>query len=99
MKFWDAPSKSLHVLYKLRTYKLFDKPPDEFSKNEDPFAVTELALCAESRQLAVAGQAGHVMVFDFAKVETTAEEIPVIDAFRFFFCAVLRRFCIGSRVG
>lgn len=70
----------------MRTYKLFDKPPDEFNKNEDPFAITEMALCAESRQLAVAGQAGHVMVFDFAKSESTAEAIPVIDtfAFRFF---------------
>lgn len=76
LKFWDASSVTLQVLYKLKTAKLFD-----FSKvveEEDPCAVEKLYLCPESRLLCLAGASGQVILFSFSKVETTME-VPCIE--------------------
>lgn len=80
---------NLHLLYKLKTSKLFERPkpqpvnPDNSSNQEtihepieDPFAIEQIYFCPESRILAVAGSSSHVIVFRFSKQETHSE-IPV----------------------
>lgn len=64
MKFWDASSTSLQFLYKIKTSKPFERPKSRKStescaSDDDPFAVQYMALCPESRLLAVAG--GNVL--------------------------------------
>jgi syntaxin-binding protein 5 len=52
VKFWDAGSGSLLVLYKLKTAKIFEKPKTrslDGSSDEDPLAIQVISLCAESR--------------------------------------------------
>lgn len=52
VKFWDAGSGSLLVLYKLKTAKIFEKPKTrslDGSSDEDPLAIQIISLCAESR--------------------------------------------------
>lgn len=87
MKFWDASSTSLQVLYKLKTSKPFERPKNRRSTessacDDDPFAVQYLGLCPESRLLAVAGASCQVLVFKFRKQEMVSEtsvlEIPII---------------------
>nr|CAD7258660.1 unnamed protein product [Timema shepardi] len=79
IKFWDASAGTLQVLYKLKTAKVFEKPP---SLSEDPFAIQLISLCPESRKLCVAGASCHVILFKFRKQESTAEtctlEIPIV---------------------
>ncbi|CAG4928694.1 unnamed protein product [Colias eurytheme] len=58
--------------------------PSGLAGDEDsPLGIQHVALCAESRRLAVALPHGHVMLFKFRKQEVTAEthvlEIPVIS--------------------
>lgn len=52
VKFWDAGSGTLLVLYKLKTAKIFEKPKSRSldGTDEDPLAVQMISLCAESRQ-------------------------------------------------
>lgn len=76
IKFWDASSNGLQVLYKLKCGKIFDKPGEGLPEDLDPFAVQRIALCPFSRLLAVAGQASHVTVYKFCRKETNAE-VPV----------------------
>lgn len=66
-------SVNLQVLYKLKTSKALDKPDAGVPTEIDPFAVRHIALCPDSRQLAVGGEAGQVMFFKFCRQETTAE--------------------------
>jgi len=77
------------VLYKLKTSKPFERPnknrrstESSSTGDDDPFAVQYLALCPESRLLAVAGASSQVLVFKFRKQETISEtnvlEIPII---------------------
>ena len=57
VKFWDAGSGSLLVLYKLKTAKIFEKPKSrslDGSSDEDPLAIQAISLCAESRQASFA---------------------------------------------
>ncbi|VVC88074.1 unnamed protein product [Leptidea sinapis] len=64
VKFWDASAGSLQVLYKL---KLFERRGSAGSGSgsvsggdeESPLSVQAMALCAESRRLAVALPHGH----------------------------------------
>lgn len=51
VKFWDAGSGSLLVLYKLKTSKIFEKPKSRSMDvaEEDPLAIQLISLCAESR--------------------------------------------------
>lgn len=64
LKFYDASSVNLHILYKMKTSKLFEKPKlranatsDEL---DDPFAIDQITLCSESRLLCVAGASSQV---------------------------------------
>ncbi|KAK7471573.1 hypothetical protein BaRGS_00035801 [Batillaria attramentaria] len=73
LKFWDASSVSLQILYKLKTAKMFEKPKRSGEgQDEDPFAIQMIYLCPESRLLCVAG-ATHVMLFRFSKQENNLE--------------------------
>ncbi|XP_069195233.1 syntaxin-binding protein 5 isoform X2 [Procambarus clarkii] len=83
IKFWDASSVSLQVLYKLKTAKVFEKPKTRsIDGDEDPFAIQHIFLCPESRFLCVAGATSHVILFKYSKQETVAEisclEIPIV---------------------
>ncbi|XP_052086784.1 syntaxin-binding protein 5-like isoform X1 [Mytilus californianus] len=71
VKFWDASSVTLQVLYKLKTAKIFEKPKKE-SQDDDPFAVYLIHLCPESRILCLAG-ATHLILFKFSKQEVSTE--------------------------
>lgn len=42
-------------------------------EEESPLAIQQVALCAESRRLAVALPHGHVVLFKFRKAETHGE--------------------------
>ncbi|RWS07834.1 syntaxin-binding protein 5-like isoform X9, partial [Dinothrombium tinctorium] len=85
LKFWDASSVNLHMLYKLKTSKLFLKPKTRptasGSKDElddDPFAIEQISFCPESRMLCVAGAASHVIVFRFSRQESQSD-IAVVE--------------------
>ncbi|XP_066952270.1 syntaxin-binding protein 5 isoform X2 [Macrobrachium rosenbergii] len=83
VKFWDASSVSLQVLYKLKTAKVFEKPRTRsIDGDEDPFAIQHIFLCPESRLLCIAGATAHVVLFKYFKQETTGEvpclEIPIV---------------------
>lgn len=83
LKFWDASAGTLQILYKLKTAKIFDKPRTKSldGSDEDPLAVQLISICPESRRLCIAGASGHVILFKFRKMESTAEilclEIPI----------------------
>lgn len=78
IKFWDASAGTLQILYKLKCSKVFERRGGPEPTEESPLAVQQLALCAESRRLAVSLPAGHVVLFKFRKQETCAE-VAVID--------------------
>ncbi|XP_052754855.1 syntaxin-binding protein 5 isoform X3 [Galleria mellonella] len=89
VKFWDASAGTLQILYKLKCSKVFERRAGSaggaggaYGAEEAPLGVQQLALCAESRRLAVALPHGHVVLFKFRKSETVGEthvlEIPVI---------------------
>ncbi|XP_076058253.1 syntaxin-binding protein tomosyn isoform X2 [Oratosquilla oratoria] len=83
IKFWDASSVSLQVLYKLKTAKVFEKPRTRsIDGDEDPFAIQHISLCPESRLLCVAGATVHLILFKYCKQETYSEvpclEIPIV---------------------
>lgn len=64
------------MLYKLKTAKVFEKPPrtrSMDSADDDPFAIQIISLCAESRKLCVAGASSHVILFNYRKVEACDE--------------------------
>ncbi|XP_055709025.1 syntaxin-binding protein 5 isoform X2 [Phlebotomus papatasi] len=83
IKFWDASAGTLQILYKLKTAKIFERPRTKSvdGSDEDPLAIQLITLCAESRRLCVAGASGHVILFKFRKMESTADilvlEIPI----------------------
>ncbi|PVD28623.1 hypothetical protein C0Q70_11216 [Pomacea canaliculata] len=73
LKFWDASSVSLQILYKLKTAKIFEKPKRAADMpDDDPFAIQIIYLCPESRILCVAGTT-HIMLFRFSRQELTLE--------------------------
>ncbi|KAJ8716401.1 hypothetical protein PYW07_003028 [Mythimna separata] len=83
VKFWDASAGTLQILYKLKCSKVFERRPGGACySDESPLAIQQIALCAESRRLAVALPHGHVVLFKFRKSETHGEthviEIPMI---------------------
>lgn len=75
IKFWDSSAGTLQVLYKLKTAKIFERPRTRSldDADDDPLAIQLIAMCAESRRLAVAASGGHVILFKFRKTESTAE--------------------------
>nr|XP_053604593.1 syntaxin-binding protein 5 isoform X10 [Plodia interpunctella] len=84
VKFWDASAGTLQILYKLKCSKVFERSAAcPAYADSAPLAVQQLALCAESRRLAVALPHGHVLLFKFRKAEAHSEthvlEVPVIS--------------------
>lgn len=80
LKFWDASSVSLQILYKLKSTKIFEQPKTRSFENQedDPLAIEKVSFCAESRTLAVAGASAHVILFRFNKTESISD-IPIIE--------------------
>ncbi|XP_034187166.1 syntaxin-binding protein tomosyn isoform X4 [Osmia lignaria lignaria] len=78
IKFWDASTGTLQVLYKLKTAKLFEKGRTRsIDSEEDPLAIQLIFLCPESRKLAIAGGGRHVVLFKFKKVESMSEVVTL----------------------
>eukprot|EP00096_Caligus_rogercresseyi_P000369 TRINITY_DN10792_c0_g1_i1.p1 TRINITY_DN10792_c0_g1~~TRINITY_DN10792_c0_g1_i1.p1 ORF type:complete len:1161 (-),score=436.59 TRINITY_DN10792_c0_g1_i1:114-3596(-) len=89
LRFWDSSSSSMQSLYRIKTAKYFEKvkrsTPLE-GLEDDPYAITNIRLCPESKILVVSGSAAHVIVFKFRKKEsssvsessTVSLEIPII---------------------
>lgn len=84
VRFWDTTSTNMQHLYRLRTQKLFEKNKAGGVDvlDEDPYAVTSIALGGDCKQLAVAGQTDQVVLFRFRKKDSLSEipclEIPII---------------------
>ena len=88
LRFWDASSTSMQSLHRLKTVKYFERAKGGGGDNmkaeldENPYAITHAFFCGESRDLAVAGAAGQVLLFRFKKKETATEtksmEIPIV---------------------
>ncbi len=87
VRFWDASSTSMQGLHRIKTAKYFEraKGADAVSKadvDENPYAVTQIFFCGDSKDLVVAGAAGQVLLFRFKRKETATEtksmEIPIV---------------------
>uniref|UniRef100_A0A915DFG0 Lethal giant larvae homologue 2 domain-containing protein n=1 Tax=Ditylenchus dipsaci TaxID=166011 RepID=A0A915DFG0_9BILA len=87
IKFWQASSENLQVMYKLKTGRHFEKSssaPTCSASSEDPaartsisHAVTGMELCLDSRLLLVSGASGQVTLFRFVKTESS-QDIAVV---------------------
>lgn len=80
------------MLYRLKTSKVFDKSRSKRADGDGSMApelakphlaVKQLAMCPESRMLAVAGASGHVTLFKFRRQEASCET-TVLDVSLFF---------------
>ena len=109
LRFWDASSTTMQSLYKVRTSKFFERtksrPPDDGgTKNnfegldDDPYAITQIALCPDTKAMAVAGASAQVIFFKFKRKETQTEtksmEVPIVYEVRkeLLWTAFLERF-------
>ncbi|KAJ8315341.1 hypothetical protein KUTeg_007491 [Tegillarca granosa] len=72
LKFWDASSVTLQVLYKMKTAKFFEKLKNKNTEEDDPFAIYLIYLCTDSRVICLAGST-HVILLKFSKQETSLE--------------------------
>ena len=73
----DVVSVGLHMLYKLKTSKLFDesyrcRAAVNDDDDEFPFAVHRMHVCVDSRLLCVAGNS-HVVLFNFSKLDASID--------------------------
>ena len=73
----------MQSLYKIKTAKFFEKVKKaDVNLEEDPFSITNIVLCTESRILAVVGASSYVMMFKYQKKEKATEtkfmEIPIV---------------------
>ncbi len=87
VKFWDSSSTSMQALYRVKTSKYFErvKKPDGSSVegiDDDPYAIGQICMRPETRELAVAGATGQIIFFKFRKKETVTEpksmDIPIV---------------------
>jgi syntaxin-binding protein 5 len=87
IRFWDSSSTCMQSLYKIKTAKFFEKVKktndgSDVSLDEDPFAISHITLCTETRLLAVAGASSYVIFFKYQKKEKATEtkfmEIPIV---------------------
>ncbi|KAL2076649.1 hypothetical protein ACEWY4_027754 [Coilia grayii] len=75
LKFWDATAMTLQMLYKLKTWKVFEKPrgvgegPRGAELEDDPYAVQMLSWCPHSRLLCVVGISANLILFRFSRHE------------------------------
>ena len=76
----------MQSLYKIKTAKFFEKVKNKNTDNvnldEEPFSITNITLCTESRLLAISGASTYVMYFKYQKKEKATEtkfmEIPIV---------------------
>ena len=67
-RFWDSSSTCMQSLYKIKTAKFFEKvkkkdkdsSTEAANLDEDPFSITHITLCTESRLLAIAGKVSRI---------------------------------------
>lgn len=84
VRFWDASSTTMQALYKIKTSKFFErnKKCNVEGIEDDPYAVTQIKMCPETKSLCVAGASAQVMYFSFKKKDTQTEtksmEIPIV---------------------
>uniref|UniRef100_A0A7E4VTT2 V-SNARE coiled-coil homology domain-containing protein n=1 Tax=Panagrellus redivivus TaxID=6233 RepID=A0A7E4VTT2_PANRE len=74
IKFWQASSESLQIMYKLKTGRHFEKVDENKVVS---YAVTDVVLDPESRLLLVASACGQVTLFRFVKTDST-QDIAVV---------------------
>ena len=63
----------LKALYKLRTKKIFKKEEDGEVQDEDPFQITHLSLCPESRVLVTANTSSALIICKLNTQEAQSE--------------------------
>ena len=73
----------MQALYKIKTSKFFERNKKHVEGVEDdPYAVTQITMCPESKSLCVAGASAQVIYFSFRKKDTETEtksmEIPIV---------------------
>ena len=84
VRFWDSSSTTMQSLYRIKTMKYLEKTKknDIEGMPKDPFAITAIDICTDTRELSVSGASGQVLFFRFKKVETPTEtksmEIPIV---------------------
>ena len=83
IRFWDGSSTTMQALYKIKTSKFFERNKKHVEGVEDdPYAVTQITMCPESKSLCVAGASAQVIFFSFRKKDTETEtksmEIPIV---------------------
>ena len=82
VRFWDASSTTMQSLYKVKTSKFFERTNKKDGLEDDPYAITQIALCPDTRLLAVSGASSQVIFFKFKRKETQTEtksmEIPIV---------------------
>ena len=84
VRFWDASSTTMQALYKIKTSKFFERNKKCVVEGveDDPYAVTQIKMCPESKSLCVAGASAHLLYFSFKKKDTQTEtksmEIPIV---------------------
>ena len=84
VRFWDASSTTMQALYKIKTSKFFERNKKCVVEGveDDPYAVTQIKMCPETKSLCVAGASAQVICFSFKKKDTQTEtksmEIPIV---------------------
>ena len=70
LKFWQASSENLQVMYKLKTGRHFEKIDENKVVS---YAITDVVMCLDSRLLLIAGACGQVTLFRFVKTESSQD--------------------------
>ena len=84
VRFWDSSSTTMQALYKIKTSKFFERNKKSVVEGveDDPYAVTQIKMCQETKSLCVAGASAQVIYFSFKKKDTQTEtksmEIPIV---------------------
>ena len=75
VRFWDSSSTAMQTLYKIKTSKFFERNKTCIVEGieDDPYAVTQISMCPETKSLCVAGASAQVISFSFKKKETQTE--------------------------
>ena len=79
----------MQSLYKVRTSKFFERTKKSDGSTgkwegleDDPYAITQIAMCPDTRVLATASVSAQVIFFKFKRKETQTEtksmEVPIV---------------------
>ena len=75
IKFWQASSETLQIMYKLKTGRHFEKIDENKIVS---YGITNVEICLDSRLLLVAGACGQLTMFRFVKTESS-QDIAVVN--------------------